>query len=44
MYINQFFAPKKWAVDLKILAEGAENIPVLPSEAFTRESIYQDYD
>lgn len=38
------FDPQKWDADLKALAEGADNIPVLPPEAFTRESIYSNHD
>ena len=41
---QQSFNPEQWATDMKRLAEGAKKIPVLPSEAFTRESIYQDHD
>jgi predicted DNA-binding protein len=29
---------------LDALAEGSENRPVLPSEAYTRESIYHDHN
>lgn len=29
---------------LDALAEGSESRPVLPSEAYTRESIYQDHN
>ena len=29
---------------LDALAEGSEDRPVLPSEAYTRESIYQDHN
>jgi hypothetical protein len=38
------FDPVQWQADLKTLGERAENIPVLPPEAFTRESIYKDRD
>lgn len=38
------FDSEKWAADMRALAEKAEKIPVLPSEAFTRESIYGNHD
>jgi hypothetical protein len=38
------FDSQRWEADLKALAEGADSIPVLPSKAFTRESIYSDRD
>ncbi|MEC4814318.1 MAG: hypothetical protein SAK29_13735 [Scytonema sp. PMC 1069.18] len=38
------FNPKQWEEDMKVLTSHAEEIPVLPSEAFTRESIYGDHD
>jgi hypothetical protein len=37
------FDPQQWEADLKVLALGAEKIPVLPPFAFTRESIYGNY-
>lgn len=37
------FDPEAWKADIKILAE-AEEIPILPPEAFTRESIYGNHD
>jgi hypothetical protein len=40
--LQKSFDPEKWAADMESLTEGADKIPVLPSEAFTRESIYQD--
>jgi hypothetical protein len=41
---RQPFDPEKWAADMKALAERADLIPVLPPEAFTRESIYGNHD
>lgn len=41
---RQPFDPEAWAADMKALAEGADLIPVLPPEAFTRESIYGNHD
>ena len=41
---NQSFDPQQWELDLKALAEGADNIPVLPPEAFSRQSIYSNHD
>lgn len=38
------FDPKGWEADMKALTEGAEKIPVLQPEAFTRESIYGNHD
>lgn len=38
------FDPKQWAADMKALAQGAEDIPVLPEAALTRESIYRERD
>ena len=38
------FDPQQWELDLKALAEGADNIPVLPPEAFSRQSIYSNHD
>mgnify|MGYP002778672842 CR=1 FL=1 len=38
------FDPEQWEADMKALAQRAEEIPVLPEEAFTRESIYGDRD
>lgn len=37
------FDPEAWEADIKVFAE-AEEIPVLPPEAFTRESIYGNHD
>lgn len=34
------FDSQQWSADMKLLAIGAEQIPVLPPEAFTRKSIY----
>lgn len=41
---QQPFDPEKWEADMRALTEGAEKIPVLPPEAFTRESIYGNHD
>ncbi|MBD2297736.1 hypothetical protein H6G80_11905 [Nostoc sp. FACHB-87] len=38
------FDPQQWSADMKLLAQGAEKIPVLPPEAFIRESIYGNHD
>ncbi|MBE9210797.1 hypothetical protein IQ244_30705 [Nostoc sp. LEGE 06077] len=38
------FDPQQWSSDMKLLAIGAEKMPVLPPEAFTRESIYGNHD
>ena len=38
------FDPEQWEADMQALAQRAEEIPVLPEEAFTRESIYGDRD
>ncbi|MBE9167046.1 hypothetical protein IQ238_05675 [Pleurocapsales cyanobacterium LEGE 06147] len=38
------FDPEQWEADMKLLAQRAEKIPVLPPEAFTRESIYGNHD
>lgn len=38
------FDPQQWEEDIKFLSKNAEKIPVLPTEAFTRESIYRDHD
>jgi hypothetical protein len=38
------FDPEQWEADMKLLAQGAEQIPVLPAEAFTRENIYGNHD
>ncbi|MCG6135398.1 MAG: ribbon-helix-helix domain-containing protein [Nostoc sp. LLA-1] len=38
------FDPKQWEADMKLLAQLAEQIPVLPPEAFTRDSIYGNHD
>jgi hypothetical protein len=35
--------PEEFRAFLDALAEGSENIPTLPSSAFSRESIYQDH-
>jgi hypothetical protein len=34
----------EWESDLDELAAGSEDQPVLPPEAFSRESIYSDHD
>jgi DNA-binding ferritin-like protein len=37
--------PKMKIADfLRAMAENSEKLPVLPDEAFTRESFYQDHD
>ena len=36
--------PKQWEADMRALAEGAAEIPVLPPRAFTRESIYGNHN
>lgn len=41
---EQRFDVQQWEADLNALAQGAENIPVLPPEAFSRESIYGNHD
>lgn len=38
------FDHEKWESDMKLLTSKAEKIPVLPPEAFTRESIYENHD
>lgn len=38
------FDSQQWEEDIKFLSKNAEKIPVLPPEAFTRESIYRDHD
>ena len=38
------FDAEQWEADMKILAEGAEKIPVLPTKAFTRENIYGNHE
>lgn len=38
------FDPKQWEEDMKFLTNSAKEIPVLPPEAFTRESIYGNQD
>lgn len=38
------FHSQQWEADMKLLAQGGEKIPVLPPEAFTRESIYGNHD
>ncbi|ELR97602.1 hypothetical protein [Gloeocapsa sp. PCC 73106] len=38
------FDSQQWEADMKILAEGSDQIPILPDEAFSRESIYSDHD
>lgn len=38
------FDPQQWELDMKALAEGADDIPMLPPEAFSRESIYSNHD
>ena len=38
------FDSQQWEADMRLLAEGADIIPVLSDEAFTRESIYGNHD
>ena len=38
------FDPVQWEADLQALVQRAEEIPVLPEEALTRESIYGNHD
>ena len=35
---------EEWEADLDELAAGSEDQPILPAEAFSRESIYADHD
>jgi hypothetical protein len=35
---------EEFEADMDLLAEGCEQLPVLPPEAFSRESIYADHD
>jgi hypothetical protein len=35
---------EEFEADMDALAEGSESLPVLPPEAFSRESIYGDHD
>jgi hypothetical protein len=35
---------EEFEADLDAMAEGTDNIPVLPPEALTREAIYGDHD
>jgi hypothetical protein len=41
---QHLFDVEQWEADMKILAEGAEKIPVLPAKAFTRDSIYGNHE
>jgi hypothetical protein len=38
------FNASHWEADMKALASEADQIPVLPPFAFTRESIYSNHD
>ena len=38
------FDPEQWAADMKVLAQTAEEVPVLPEAALTRKSIYRERD
>jgi hypothetical protein len=38
------FNSQQWEADMNLLAEGADTIPILPDEAFTRESIYSNHN
>lgn len=40
---KRLFDLQAWETDMKFLAEASE-VPILPPEAFTRESIYRDHD
>ncbi|MBR8840890.1 MAG: hypothetical protein DSM106950_44760 [Stigonema ocellatum SAG 48.90 = DSM 106950] len=44
LFTKRPFDPKQWEADMKLLAQRAEQIPVLPPEEFTRESIYRNHD
>jgi hypothetical protein len=44
LFTKRTFDSQQWEADMKLLAIGAEQIPVLPPEAFTRESIYGNHD
>ncbi len=35
---------EQFEADMDLLAEGSERLPVLPPDAFSRESIYADHD
>ena len=36
--------PEQFEADMDLLAEGSEQLPILPADAFSRESIYADHD
>jgi hypothetical protein len=36
--------PEQFEADMDLLADGSERLPVLPPDAFSRESIYADHD
>lgn len=38
------FNSEQWSADMKALTKGAEKIPVLLPEVFTRESMYGNHD
>jgi hypothetical protein len=38
------FNASQWEADMKTLAQRADQIPVIPPFAFTRESIYSNHD
>ncbi|MEA5505691.1 hypothetical protein VB735_21780 [Halotia wernerae UHCC 0503] len=42
--VKRPFDPEAWEADIKLLAERAKEIPILPPEAFTRESIYGNHN
>jgi hypothetical protein len=41
---QSIFDAEQWEIDMKILAEGAEKIPILPTQSFTRDSIYGNHE
>lgn len=41
---KRLFDAKQWEEDMKFLTNRRSEIPVLPPEAFTRESIYGNHD
>ena len=38
------FTPESAARFIRAMSAGGENLPILPDEAFTRESFYSDHD
>ncbi len=41
---SRALSPEEFEAELDGLAQGSENLPYLPPQALTRESIYQDHD